>query len=159
MSRRLDRLPVGIADHGGSCLQLCSKPWLQQGGRHGVCCEAVQVDHVEGSINCNMHCMGWPWEVCLIDKGYKTDFCFIRSGQRSASGLSTVCGFALHRMKEYKWWCMYTFFPEGESVLTAGSGIKKVQGKLTTRLSAATRPNGSLATEQGPVMGANVDST
>jgi len=42
----------------------------------------------------------------------------------SAMGLSTVHELALHRMKEYKWWCMYTFFPEGDSVLTAGSRIK-----------------------------------
>ena len=44
---------------------------------------------------------------------------------------------------------MYTFFPEGESVLTAGSKMKQCPGKLTTRLSVATRPEEILATEQG----------
>ncbi len=69
----------------------------------------------------------------------------------SASGLSTVHGFALHRIKEYKWWCMYTLFREGDCVMTAGGKTEWCQWKPTTPLSAATRREESLAAEQHPV--------
>lgn len=83
---------------------------------------ANQVTYIEGSIKCKKVALG---SLPYTNIG--------RAKQRLQSksvnhyewlsvcfGPSTTDGFALHRLKNNKCWCMQPFIPEGHSVLIAG---------------------------------------